>query len=105
MFESCRDRQHPTRYKCNKNRSFRRAGLVGKAEGSLRDDPDFEADQRQIAAGSPAFPAIWTAAGAASSSLDVMPRRPRQVVSGSVCGFFGVGSTSPMKSELGAATK
>jgi hypothetical protein len=50
MFESCRDRQRPTGYKCNKNGSFRRARLVGKAHDSLQDDPEFEADQRQIAA-------------------------------------------------------
>src|SRR5260370_33782000 len=100
MFESCRDRQHPTRYKCNKNRSFRRAGLVGKAEGSLRDDPDFEADQRHIAAGSPALPALWTAAGAASSSLDGNPWRPGQVVSPPVSGFVAGSGPWPVEIEF-----
>src|SRR5260370_35167401 len=105
MFESCRDRQHPTRYKCNKNRSFRRAGLVGKAEGSLRDDPDFEADQRQIAAGSPAFPAIWTAAGAASARLGVMAGRPSQLGPRSVCGLLVVTSPCPRKTEMAPPIK
>src|ERR1700724_1212487 len=105
MFESCRDRQHPTRYKCNRNRRFQRGGLVGKAHDSLRDDSDFEADQRQIAALTSALPAIWTAAGAALSSLDVMPRRPSRLASRSVCGFLVVSSTSPMKMELAPATK